>query len=183
MGELLRDVLQEIGADPTRFLAETAQSLLLLGILYWFGRKPLRRRLDAHLAAVVAELAEAAAAEQDAARLAEEARSHVARAKDEAPAAVHEVEEGLARDRQAGLDRIEAEAREMVEQARQAVERDKVRVAGEAAGRLVALTTEATRRYLDEMLSESERRALTQRAIHASLEAMTGAGAPGAGPP
>jgi len=181
MGDLFRDLLQEIGADPTRFMAETVQSLLLLGILYWFGRKPLRRRLDAHLAAVMSDLAEAAEAEQEAARLTEEARSHAARAKDEAPAAVRAVEEGLARERQAGLERIEAEAREVVGQARQAVERDKVRVAGEAAGRLVALTTEATRRYLDEMLSESERRALTRQAIHASLEAMTGP--PGAGTP
>jgi F0F1-type ATP synthase membrane subunit b/b' len=181
MGELLREFLHEITGDPTRYLAELVQSLLLLGILGWAGRRSLRQRLDARRTRIVAELTEAEQAERDGSRLEEEARSRAARGREEAPALLHQAEADAEKERKAALDRIEAEAMELVAQARQAVEGDKVRVAREAAGRLVELTAEAARRYLDEMLTEAERRALTQKAILASLGELSGSPSPGGG--
>jgi hypothetical protein len=52
------------------------------------------------------------------------------------------------------------------------VESEKERVRREASGRLLQLTTEAARRYLDEMLTETERRTVSQQAILASLQEM-----------
>lgn len=181
MGELLRDFLDEITADRSRFLAELVQSLILLAILGWAGRKAARKRLDARRARIVAELAEAEQAERDVGRLYEEARSRAARARDEAPALLRQAEARAQQEREAAIGRIEAEANELIGQARQAVERDKARIAREAAGRLVELTADATRRYLDEMLTESERRALTQKAILASLVELSGSTSPDAG--
>jgi F0F1-type ATP synthase membrane subunit b/b' len=181
MGELLREFLHEITADRSRFLAEFVQSLILLAILGWAGRKAARKRLDARRARIVAELAEAEQAERDVGRLYEEVRSRGARAREEAPALLREAEAKAQQEREAAIGRIEAEAKELIGQAHQAVERDKTRVTRESAGRLVELTAEATRRYLDEMLTESERRALTQKAILASLAELSGSPSLGAG--
>lgn len=172
MGELLHEFLQEITADPARFLAEFVQSLLLLAMIWWMGNKPVRKRLDARRARIVAELAEAEQVERDVARLQEEARARAARASEAVPALLRQAETKAQQDRQDAIQRIEAEAGELIGQANQAVQRDKTRVSRESAGRLIQLTAEATRRYLDEMLTESDRRALTQKAILASLAAL-----------
>jgi F0F1-type ATP synthase membrane subunit b/b' len=173
MGELLRAFLQEITAEPTRFLAEFVQSLLLLAILWRVGRKQIRKRLDTRRARIVAELAEAEQAERDVTRLEEETRARSARTRDEGPALLRQAEAAARQEREAAVARIEAEAKELIGQAAQAVERDKTRLASESARRLIQLTATATRRYLDEILTESDRRALTQKAILASLAELT----------
>jgi len=57
-------------------------------------------------------------------------------------------------------------------QARQAVETEQGRVAGDLSEQLVTLITLVTRRYIEESLTESERRAVTQKLILASLNEM-----------
>ena len=181
MGELLREFLQEITADPTRFLAEFVQSLLLLAILWWVGSKQVRKRLVTRRARILAELAEAEQAGHDVARLREEAQARAARTREEGPAVLRQAEAKARQERQVAIERIEAEAKELIGQAAQAVERDKTRVARESALRLVQLTAAATRRYLDEMLTESDRRALTQKAILASLAELSAPSSPDSG--
>jgi F0F1-type ATP synthase membrane subunit b/b' len=170
MGELLGEVLRDITADPARFTAEVVQSLLLLGIVVWGGRRYLVRRLAARREAIAAALAAADQAERESARLREEAREVVARAEQESPAVVRAATDAAERERQAASVRIEVEAREVVAQARRNVEGDRQRVLREASARLIRLTAEAARRYLDEMLTEDERRALTRRAVLEALE-------------
>ncbi|MGE5174419.1 MAG: hypothetical protein ACM3MD_11400 [Betaproteobacteria bacterium] len=73
-----------------------------------------------------------------------------------------------------GLENAEQEASAILLQAGQAVETEKAKAAGEAAGRLVTLITEVTRRFIDEALTESERRAVTEKLILAGLKEMEG---------
>jgi F0F1-type ATP synthase membrane subunit b/b' len=84
-------------------------------------------------------------------------------------------------ERAAAGAQIEGEAREIITKARETVEAEKSRVVRETANRLIQLTTETTRRYLDEMLSESERRDLMQRAILAGVDELGPEAPPGSG--
>jgi F0F1-type ATP synthase membrane subunit b/b' len=177
MGALLQEVLHEITAAPARFMVEFAQSLLLIGIIVWMGRRWVRKRLVERRERIAAELTAAEAAERQWAGVDEEVRAVVARAQQEAPDLVKAARERAESERVAAMARIESEAEQAVAQARQTVESEKLRVARETADRLTQLATATTRRYLDEMLTETERRALTQQAILASLEALAGAGA------
>lgn len=181
MGELFREFLHEITAEPSRFLAELVQSLMLLAMLWWAGKKAVRKRLEARRARIIAEITEAEQAERDVARLHEEARSRATYAAEEAPARLRQAEAKGQQEREVAIRRIEAEGKELIGQAQQTVERDKIRVAREATRRLIELTAEATRRYLDEMLTESDRRTLTQKAILASLAELSGSASPDAG--
>lgn len=172
MGELLREVLREVTGSGPGYWAELLQSLALIAILWWAVKRQAGKRLTARRERVVAELAEAEEAEREAVRLTAAAVTLVGRAKEEGPALLRQAEAAALAEREAALVRIDAEATALLAQARQAVERDKLRVSREAGERLVSLTAEATRRYLDEMLGEGERRALTQQAIRESLEAL-----------
>jgi F0F1-type ATP synthase membrane subunit b/b' len=114
-------------------------------------------------------LAAADAAEKECADLREQARSAAAQAEGEVPELLRAAREQAARERDVMVAGADTKARDLVDQARRTVQAEKDRLSREASDRLVRLTTEVTRRYLDEMLGENERRALTQKAILASL--------------
>jgi len=172
MEELLRGVLHGITLEPARFLAEVVQSALLLVIIGWAGGRYVRGRLAERRERIAGELARAEAAERDSVRFREEARAAAARGEAEAPAVVRTAREQAEHEREASIARSDTEAEQMIVQARDTVEREKNRILGESSERLIHLTTETARRYLDEMLTEGERRALTQKAILESLEEM-----------
>jgi hypothetical protein len=64
---------------------------------------------------------------------------------------------------------VAQEAEAILLQARQAGETEQSRVTSDASEQLVTLITLVTRRYIEEALTESERRAVTQKLILASL--------------
>ncbi len=178
MEELLRQVLSELAADPVRSLVELAQSLLLLVALAWAGRRFARRQLAARQAKVAAEVAAAGTAERDGIRLQEEARGVAGRIEQQVADILRAAREQAEQERQTSLARIETDAGQLLRQARETVESESNRVVREASDRLIRLTAVAARRYLDEVLTESQRRTLIQRAILESLEEMTGAPVP-----
>lgn len=169
MGELLRAVLGEVAAEPARFAAEVVQSLILVGLIVAFGREPLRRRLAARQARIGAALDEADAAEREAVRLREEAAALAAAGPPAGAGGPADARELAGRERAEAAGRADAEARQVVAQARETAEREKEAVRRAAADRLVRLTTEVARRYLDEMVGDEERREATRRAILESL--------------
>jgi len=182
--DLLREFLREVTGAPARFAAELLQSVILLAIIWWAGRRWLGRRLAERQAEIATAVAEAAAAEREYPRIQEEARAVAAGVEPEKAAIARAAAERAEQERRAALDRLEAEARQVVTQARQTIESEKRRVLREASDRLAILTTETARRYLDEMLSASELHGLTQKAILESLQEMErGAPPPGTGVP
>jgi ATP synthase F0 subunit b len=170
IGGPLQEILREIAARPLPFAAEVVQFLLLAAVILWAGRRPLGKRLDARRAKIAAQLAEAERSDRECVAMIEEARAVVARAEQEAPRVVEAARERAAAEREAAAAEVEAEASRAVEQARGAVERERERIAQDLSERLVRLTTETARRYLDELLTDSERQALARRAMLESLE-------------
>jgi F0F1-type ATP synthase membrane subunit b/b' len=171
MSELLQEALREIGAAPLQFAAEAAQSLFVIGLLWWFGRRWLIRRLAERREGIVQALAGADEAERESVRMSEESLTVVAQAQEAASAMLQGAREEAGREREVALAAMETGAGQAVEQARASVELEKASIRRETSERLVRLTTEAARRYLDEMLTEAERRTLTQKAILSVLGA------------
>jgi len=183
MDELLRATLREITDQPARFAAEVVQQLLLIAIIVWFGRRWLAKRLAERRSRIESALAGADAADKDSVRIREELATMPAKSAESAAALLKSAREQAEKERATAAAAIEAEARQVVEQAHKSLELEKESVRRDAAERLVGLTTDAARRYLDEMLTENERRALTQKAILAFLdqvETSAGAGKGGA---
>ena len=170
MGEVLQAALDEIATRPAAFAAEVVQALILVAIVTWAVRRLAGKRLEDRRARVAAALAEAEREEHAADDLAAEARDVVARAEVEAPRIVASARDETEKERAAAIAAVEAEAAQLVQQARQTVEREEGSVRREASERLVRLTTETARRYLDEFLSDAERRAMTEKAILETLE-------------
>ena len=178
MAELLKEVLHEITAQPVLFIAEVVQFSLLLGVILWVVPRIIGKRLIERRAKIEAELAEAKAAEKGCTGIVKEAGAVIARAEKEAPGIIRIAKEAAEKERETAIAQADAEVQEIILRARQTVEGEKNRIIRGASEHLVSLTTETTRRYLDEALTESERRALMQKIILASLEEMERVSAP-----
>jgi F-type H+-transporting ATPase subunit b len=172
MVEILKEVLHEITAQPVLFIAEIVQFSLLLGVILWVVPRFIGKRLNERRAKIAAELAEAEKAEMEYPRIKKEARVVIGRAEKEAREIIRIAKETVKKEREAAMAQADAEAKEIIHRAQETVEREKNRVIREASEHLVSLTTEITRRYLDEALTESQRRTLMEKAILQSLEKM-----------
>ncbi len=174
MKELIQEVLRQITGEPLLFIVEIVQFLLLV-LIIWFllprlvgtALKERRKRIAAEAAKADQADAEYAKAQQQAAELVAAARAEAQRTLEAAGTAAQD-------ERRAGLDQLEKEANAILLQARQTIETEKDRVASEASEQLVTLIMLVVRRFIEESLTEDERRAVTQKLILASLAEMEG---------
>jgi len=172
MVELLKEAIHEITAEPVVFAVEVVQFALLLGVIIWALPRFIGKGLVERRDKIAADLEEAAKTEKEYAGLKKEAQEIVVRAEAEAKAIIKTAKETAKKERKEASAQADAEVKEIILRAQQTVEADKDRVIAEASEQLISLITETTRRYLDEALTETERRELTQKIILESLEEM-----------
>ncbi len=174
MRELIQEVLREITGQPLIFTVEVVQFLLLVAIVGFLLRRILGTRLKERRERIAAEVEKADRADAAYAEAQQQAAALVAGARTESQRIIEEARTTAQEERRTGLDRVKEEADAILLQARQAVETEKAKVAGEASERLVTLISEVTRRFIEEALTESERRAVTEKLILAGLKEMEG---------
>lgn len=174
MEELLQEVLHEITNKPEVFIAEIIQFALLLGIILWLLPRVLGKKLAERQQKVVSEIREAEQIEQEYLQRKREAEEILANAEKEARQILLDAERNAEKERKIALSQIEKEVEEILSRAQQLVEAEEMKVMEETSEQLAGLVAEAIRRYVDEILSETERRSLTERIILSSLEEMGG---------
>jgi F-type H+-transporting ATPase subunit b len=174
MKELIQEVLRHITEEPWMFMVEIVQFLLLVLIIRFFLPRIVGTTLKERRTHIAAEVEKADQADAAYAKAQQQAAALVTEAHAEAQRTIESAMTAAQDERRAGLEQVEQEASAILLQARQAIETEKGRVASEASEQLVTLITLVTRRFIEESLTESERRAVTQKLILASLNEMEG---------
>jgi F-type H+-transporting ATPase subunit b len=174
MNELIQEVLRQITEEPWMFMVEIVQFFLLVLIIRFFLPRIVGTALKERRKHIAAEVEKADQADTAYAKAQQQAAALVAAAHAEAQRTIESARTAAQDERRTGLDQVEQEASAILLQARQAIETEKGRVASEASEQLVTLITLVTRRFIEESLTESERRAVTQKLILASLNEMEG---------
>jgi F-type H+-transporting ATPase subunit b len=174
MRELIQEALHEITGEPLTFAAEIVQFLLLVVIIRFLLPRIVGTDLKERRRRIAAEVEKADHADAAYAEVKQQAAALVAAAREEARRTIEAAGARAQEERRDGLDRAEQEANDILLQAHQTVETEKGRVTSEASEQLVTLITLVTRRYIEEALTENERRAVTQKLILASLKEMEG---------
>jgi F-type H+-transporting ATPase subunit b len=172
MKELIQEVLRQITGEPLMFTVEIVQFLLLVLIIRFLLPRIVGTALKERRKRIAAEVEKADQTDAAYVKAQQQAAALVAAARAEAQRTVEAARTAAQDERRAGLDQVEQEANAILLQARQAIETEKSRVASEASEQLVTLITLVTRRFIEESLTESERRAVTQKLILASLKEM-----------
>ena len=178
MKELIQEVLRQITGEPLIFAVELVQFILLVLIIWFLLPRIVGRGLKERRKRIAAEVEKADQADAAYAKAQQQAAALVAAARADARRTIEATRTAAQDERRAGLDRAEQEANAILLQAGQAIETEKGRVASEASEQLVALITLVTRRFIEESLTESERKAVTQKLILASLNEMEGTASP-----
>jgi F-type H+-transporting ATPase subunit b len=178
MNELIQEVLRQITEEPWIFIVEVLQFLLLVLIIRLLLPRIVGTPLKERRKRIATDVEKADQADSAYAQAQQQAAALVTVARAEAQRTIEAARTVAQDERRAGLDQVEQEANAILLQARQASETEKSRVASEASEQLVTLITLVTRRYIEESLTDSERRAVTQKLILASLNAMEGTASP-----
>ncbi len=178
MRELIQEVVHEITGQPFIFAVEVVQFIALVVVIRALLLRLVRRNLQERRERIAAELEKADRADTAYAEAKQQAAALVAGARAEAQRIIESARTAAQEERKAGLDQVKEEADAILLQARQAVETEKGKVTGEASERLVTLITEVTRRFIEESLTESERRAVTEKLILAGLKEIEGTASP-----
>ena len=174
MKELIQEALRQITGEPLMFTVEVVQFILLVLIIRFLLLRIVGTALKERRKRIAADVEKADQADAAYAKAREQAAALVDAARAEARRTIEAARIAAQEERRAGLDRVEQEANAILLQAGQAIETEKARVSGEASEQLVTLITLVTRRFIEESLTESERRAVTQKLILASLNEIEG---------
>ncbi len=174
MNELIQEGLRQITGKPLIFTVELVQFILLVLIIRFLLPRIVGTALKERHNRIAADVEKADQADAAYAKAQEQAAALVDTARAEARRTIEAARTAALEERRAGLDRAEQEANAILLQAGQAIETEKQRVTSEASEQLVTLITLVTRRFIEESLTESERRAVTQKLILASLKEMGG---------
>lgn len=170
MRDLMRELLEEVAVRPIAFAAEVVQSLLLMVVLVWAGRRYAARALGKRHEQIAAALAQAANDAEQSVKLREEALAVLQNAATASADIVRQAQESAAQERTSSVSETDTASREMVAKAQNTVAAEKDHIRRAAADQLVRLTSDIARRYVDEFLTDAERRALTRTAIEVALQ-------------
>ena len=174
MTELLQEVLHEITGAPVMYAAEVVQFILLILIVRFLLRRVLGTDIRKRQERIAARVEQADRADESYADARRRSDTIMSEARDETQRIREQAATTAEQERQAGRERVEREAAAIILQAEQSIEAEKTRVVREASEQLIDLIGLVTRRFLDEALTEHERRALTQKLILARLKEMEG---------
>ncbi len=174
MRELIQEALREIAGQPLVFAVEVVQFLLLAALVGLLLRRIVGSRLKVRRERIAAEVAKADRADAAYAEAQQRAAQIVAGARTESQRTIEAARRAAEEELRVGLEKVEQEAGAILLQAGQTIETEKEKTTAEAAERLVTLITEVTRRFIEESLTESERRAVTEKLILAGLKEMEG---------
>jgi F-type H+-transporting ATPase subunit b len=174
MEELFREALHEITGQPLIFAAEVVQFLLLVLLIRLLLRRTLGKDLKERRVRIAGEIERAKRADEEYAGTQQQAASIVAEAHTEAQRVIEAARSSSQERHRIGLEQAEQEENAIILQAQETIKTERERVILEASEQLADLITLVTRRFIEEALSESERRALTQKLILTRLEEMEG---------
>jgi len=174
MNELIQEVFHQITDEPWMFMVEIVQFLLLILIIRLLLPRIVGTTLNERRKYITAEVEKADQADVAYAKTQQQAAALVTAARAEAQRTIEAARIAAQDKRRAGLEEVEQEANAILLQAKQAIETEQGRVASEASEQLITLITLVIHRFIEESLTEGERRAVTQKLILASLDEMDG---------
>jgi len=176
MSEVIHEIVTEIAADPTKFVIEIVQFVLLIAIAYSVAVGTKRRRgmlgniLDRRRGRVAERVERAAHAEEALAQAREEAAASAAAARDEAREIAKQARTTARASRRDLRAAVDAEGEAIRARSAKVLEEERAEMHVEVRDRLVDVVAQATRSLLNEGLPPQEQRQLIQKIISSEID-------------
>jgi F-type H+-transporting ATPase subunit b len=154
-----------LGLTVPSFLGQLINFLILLGLLTYFGYKPIRRMLDERAARIKKSMDQAEAAKQEYERARAEVDKQVGKAREEGQSIIGQAEQAGERIKEEAKQDAGAEALAIVERTRAEMERERDRLIDELRREFVDTALLAAEKVVRETLDKKTHRRIIEKAL------------------
>lgn len=157
-----------LGLTLPSFIGQLINFLILLGLLTFFGYKPVRRMLDERASRIKQSMEQAEATKQEYERARVEVDKQISKARDEGQSIVGQAEQAGERIKEEARQEARAEAQAFVERTRAEMERERDRLINELRKEFVDTAILAAEKVISETLDKKTHRRLIDKTLEQS---------------
>jgi F-type H+-transporting ATPase subunit b len=157
-----------LGLTVPNFIGQLINFLILLGLLTFFGYKPIRRMLDERAARIKQSMEHAEATKGEYERVRVEAEKEISKARHEGQSIIGQAEQAGDRIKEEARQEARAEALAMVERTRAEMERERDRLIDELHQEFVDTALLAAEKVISEALDKEAHRRLIDKTLEQS---------------
>jgi F-type H+-transporting ATPase subunit b len=157
-----------LGLTLPSFIGQLINFLILLGLLTFFGYKPIRRMLDERATRIKQSMEQAEATKQEYDRARVEVDKQISKARDEGQSIVGQAERAGERIKEEARQEARAEVQAIVQRTRAEMERERDRLIDELRREFVATALLAAEKVISETLDEKTHRRLIEKTLEES---------------
>jgi len=157
-----------LGLTVPNFIGQLINFLILLGLLIFFGYKPIRRMLDERTARIKQGMDQAEAAKQEYERARAEFEKQIGKARAEGQSILEQAEQAGERIKEEARKEAKSEALAIVERTRAEMERERDRLIDELRREFIDTAILAAERVISETLNQEAHRRVIEKTLEQS---------------
>ena len=157
-----------LGLTLPSFIGQLINFLILLGLLTFFGYKPIRKMLDERSERIKKSMEHAEATKQEYERAQVEIQKQISKAREEGQSIVGQSEKAGERIKEEARQEARKEAQTIVERTRQELERERNKALNELRKEFVNTAILAAEKVISETLDREKHRSLIEKTLEES---------------
>jgi len=157
-----------LGLDLPTFIGQLVSFLILLGLLVYFGYKPIRKMLDERTNRIKEGMEQAEAAKQEYEQAKVAVQEQISKAREEGQAIISQAAQIGDRLKEEARGEARKEAQALVERARVELERERDKVIDDLRHEFVDTAILAAEKVINETLDKERHRKLIEQAMEES---------------
>ena len=157
-----------LGLTLPSFIGQLINFLILLGLLTFFGYKPIRKMLDERSERIKKSMEHAEATKQEYERAQVEIQKQISKAREEGQSIVGQSEKAGERIKEEARQEARKEAHTIVERTRQELERERNKALNELRKEFVNTAILAAEKVISETLDREKHRSLIEKTLEES---------------
>jgi F-type H+-transporting ATPase subunit b len=162
-----------LGLTLPSFVGQLINFLILLGLLTFFGYKPIRNMLDERSNRIRLSMEQAEATKSEYERAQVEAQKQISKARDEGQSILAQAAQAGNRLKEEAREEARKEAQAIVEKARAELERERDKIVDELRKEFIDTAILAAERVLSETLDKGKHRQLIEKTLDESAALRT----------
>jgi len=160
--------MEGLGIDLPTFVGQLVSFLILLGLLVYFGYKPIRKMLDERSNRIREGMEQAEAIKKEYEHAQVEVQEQINRARQDGQGIVAQAEKLGDRLREEARDEARREAQAITDRVRVELERERDTLIDELRGEFVDIALLAAEKVINETLDKEKHRRLIEEALNES---------------
>ena len=160
--------MEALGLDLATFVAQLVSFLILLGLLIYFGYKPIRRILDERSNRIRESMEQAEATKEEYARAEKEVKAMIGKAREEGQSVITQASQLGDRLKEEARQEARKEAQAIIDRTREELDGERDRAIEDLRREFVDISILAAEKVINETLDKERHRRLIEEALKES---------------